>query len=85
MKDFETIVKICERVERELPLGESYDRFTMLMDIELAIDLLGLDIDRLLAADSLNFNHDIVGIINYIDRPSKTFMYYWSPRHTLAA
>lgn len=77
MKDkdkFMTYVKIAQRAEgMDLYNGE---RMTFLMDLESADGTFNLRLDDLLNADDFNFAHDIVGIINNINRsefPSKDF------------
>lgn len=69
MKDkerFMTYVKIAQRAEgMDLYTGE---RFTFLMDIEHADKVFDLRLDDLLNADDLNFAHDIIGIVNNIQR-----------------
>lgn len=83
LKKFDLLSEICERAEKEIAFIEStYDRFTMLMDLEFAYDHYGLDLERLLKADSLNFGHDVVGIHNNIDRKAMTLVNGWTPRHT---
>lgn len=61
----EKYVKIVERAEKQ---GYEGDRLSLLMDIESAHKHFGLDLEGLLNADNFNFNHDITGIINNIDR-----------------
>ena len=65
MDEQELYVKIAERAETQ---GYKGDRLSLLMDIESAHKYFGLDLEGLLNADNFNFNHDITGIINNIDR-----------------
>lgn len=69
-----TYVKICQRAEgMGIYNGE---RMTLLMDIESADEMFNLRLEDWLNADDLNFAHDLVGIVNNIDRsnfPSTNF------------
>lgn len=59
-------VKIAQRAEGgNLYYGE---RSTFLMDLESADKVFNLRLEDLLNADELNFAHDIVGIVNNINR-----------------
>lgn len=69
MKDkerFMMYVKIAERAEK---MG-IYDgeRITLLMDIENADNIFNMRLEDWLNADNFNFAHDVVGIVNNIDR-----------------
>lgn len=65
---FLTYVKLAQRAEgMGIYNGE---RSTLLMDIESADNAFNLRLDDLLNADDENFAHDIVGIVNNIDRSS---------------
>ena len=69
MKDKERFlmyVKICERAEK---MGIYHgERHTLLMDIESADNAFNMRLEDWLKADNFNFAHDIVGIVNNIDR-----------------
>lgn len=71
---FMMYVEIAKRAEEmEIYKGE---RFTFLMDLESADNVFNLRLEDLLNADDLNFAHDIVGIVNNINRaefPAKDF------------
>lgn len=59
-------VKIAERAEQ---LGIYHgERHTLLMDIESADKVFNLRLEDWLEADNFNFAHDVVGIVNNIDR-----------------
>lgn len=59
-------VKIAERAEN---LGIYHgERITLLMDIESADEQFDMRLEDWLNADNFNFAHDIVGIVNNIDR-----------------
>lgn len=63
---FEMYVKIAERAE-ELGIYHG-ERITLLMDIESADNAFNMRLEDWLNADNFNFAHDIVGIVNNIDR-----------------
>ena len=59
-------VEIAKRAEEmELYHGE---RMTLLMDLESADNTFNLRLEDLLNADNFNFAHDVVGIVNNINR-----------------
>ena len=59
-------VKVAQRAEgMGIYNGE---RSTLLMDIESADNAFNLRLEDMLEADDGNFAHDIVGIVNNIDR-----------------
>ena len=67
-------VKIAQRAEgMNLYSGE---RFTFLMDIEHADNDFNLRLEDLLNADDFNFAHDVVGIVNNINRDTKDFGFF---------
>ena len=63
---FEMYVKIAERAE-QLGIYKG-ERFTLLMDIESADNAFNMRLEDWLNADNFNFAHDVVGIVNNIDR-----------------
>lgn len=68
---FMMYVKVAERAEEmEIYNGE---RFTLLMDLEHADNAFNLRLEDLLNADNFNFAHDVVGIVNNINRETKDF------------
>ena len=71
---FMMYVEIAKRAEEmELYSGE---RMTLLMDLESADNVFNLRLEDMLKADGFNFAHDVVGIINNINRsefPAKDF------------
>lgn len=77
--EFETIVKICERAET-LNIAPQ-ERITLIMDLENTHASIGLNLDGLLAADDLNFSHDIVGIQQHINRETKELEDFFVPRY----
>ena len=63
---FMMYVKIAQRAEgMDLYNGE---RSTFLMDLESADNVFNLRLEDLLNADDGNFAHDVVGIVNNINR-----------------
>ena len=75
---FMMYVKIAQRAEgMDLYKGE---RFTFLMDIENADKAFNLRLEDWLDADDFNFAHDVVGIINNIDRRNPTDFNMFVPR-----
>ena len=80
-KEFETIVKICERAE-QLDIAPK-ERMTLIMDLENTHNSVGLNLEGLLAADDLNFAHDVVGIQNHINRETKELEDFFVPRYSM--
>ena len=76
---FMTYVKIAQRAEgMGIYNGE---RFTLLMDLENADNVFNLKLEDLLKADDGNFAHDVVGIVNNIDRHNPTDFNLFVPRY----
>lgn len=71
---FMMYVEIAKRAEEmELYNGE---RMTLLMDLESADNVFSLRLEDMLNADNFNFAHDVIGIMNNINRsefPAKDF------------
>ncbi|MBO5825763.1 MAG: hypothetical protein J6R03_03985 [Treponema sp.] len=75
---FMMYVKIAQRAEgMGIYNGE---RFTLLMDLENADNVFNLRLEELLNADDGNFAHDVVGIVNHIDRRNPTDFNLFVPR-----
>ena len=51
-------------IDRAVKMNLTQDRFSLAMDL----DHVDLDIDKLSKADNFNFAHDILGIINNMNR-----------------
>lgn len=71
---FMTYVKIAQRAE-EMRIYNG-NRMSLLMDLESADEMFNLRLDDFLNADNFNFAHDVVGIVNNINRnefPAKDF------------
>lgn len=67
-------VEIAKRAE-EMNLYHG-ERMTLLMDLESADNVFNLRLEDLLNADNFKFAHDVVGIVNNINRaefPAKDF------------
>ena len=75
---FMTYVKIAQRAEgMGIYKGE---RINLLMDIENADKAFNLRLEELLDADDANFVHDVIGIVNNIDRRNPTDFNFFVPR-----
>lgn len=78
-EEFETIVKICERAEKmDISAGE---RITLIMDLENAHKDVGLNLAGLLAADDMNFAHDVAGIQRHMNRSTGKLEDFFVPRY----
>lgn len=75
---FMMYVKLAERAE-EMGIYHG-ERFSLLMDIENADKVFNLRLEEWLNADNFNFAHDIVGIVNNIDRRNPTDFNLFVPR-----
>jgi len=54
----------------------------IIMDIETTNKTIPLDLSRLLAAPEADFNHDIIGIIQNLNRETGEIENCFSPRYT---
>lgn len=82
---FELIGKIADRVENELPLVASQvRRSTLVMDLDNAHEHMPLDLTGLLEAPRGDFSHDVVGIINHMDRQTFKLTGCFVPRFAYA-
>jgi hypothetical protein len=76
---FMMYVKIAQRAEgMGIYNGE---RFNLLMDIENADKAFDIKLEEWLNADDVNFAHDIVGIVNNINRRNPTDFNLFVPRY----
>lgn len=76
---FMMYVKLAQRAEG---MGIYHgERISLLMDIENADKAFNLRLEELLNADDGNFVHDIVGIVNNIDRNNPTDFNFFVPRY----
>lgn len=80
MKNKERYLKYVEIAKRAENSGlYKGERLSLLMDIESADNKFNLRLDDWLTADDFNFAHDLVGIVNNIDRtnfPATDFGYF---------
>ena len=66
---YDTISRIAARARKlAIAKGQHYEPITIVMDIESAHEDCGLDLDGLLAANDADFEHDIFGIRQNMDR-----------------
>lgn len=81
MKSKERFMKYVDIVKRAEDMG-IYDgnRFPLLMDIEYADKVFNLRLEDWLNADEYNFAHDLIGIVNNINRNNPTDFNYFVPR-----
>ena len=63
------------------PIGYSRDVISWYMDVETVHLTIGLDLERLLAADDGNFGHDLSGIAKHLNRETKQLEDCFSPRY----
>ena len=72
-------VEIAKRAEEMNLL--TFDRLSLIMDIEATHNEVGLKLSELLNADDENFTHDVVGIQKNLDRTTKTMQNFFLPRY----
>lgn len=81
MKDKERFLMYVKVAERAEEMGIYHgERFSLLMDIEHADNVFNLRLEDWLKADNFNFAHDVVGIVNNIDRRNPTDFNLFVPR-----
>lgn len=69
MKDKERFLMYVKVAQRAEGMGiYNGERSTLLMDIESADNVFNMRLEDWLEADDFNFAHDVVGIVNNIDR-----------------
>ena len=69
MKTKEKFMMYVEIAKRAEKMGiYNGERSTLLMDIESADNVFNMRLEDWLKADDFNFAHDVVGIVNNIDR-----------------
>lgn len=80
MKTKERFLMYVEIAKRAEKLGIYHgERSTLLMDIESADNAFNMRLEDWLKADNFNFAHDVIGIVNNIDRskfPATEFGYF---------
>lgn len=77
-EDYLLINKI---VDRALSLGLKRDKMSLDMDICAAHEKCPLRLEELLIADVFDFAHDIVGIINNLNRETGELENFFLPRY----
>jgi len=77
-ENFKKIAEIAKRAEEMNLL--MFDRFSLIMDLECAMERFNLRLDEFVKADNFNFAHDITGIQNNINRQTKEFKNCFLPR-----
>lgn len=76
-KRYELIGKICDRANKNFAVK---DRLSLFMDIDTAQQDCKLNLNILLDFNDENFNHDIVGISNNLNRETKKLDNCFLPR-----
>lgn len=72
------IEKISKRAVEE---NDRIMRVSIEMDLLLAHHIFKLRLEDLLNADKFNFNHDVYGIMNNVNRKAFWFENYFVPRY----
>ncbi len=81
--EFPVIAKIAKRAVAMAGSGNEYPHMDALMDIEAChSNGCPLKLDALLAADDVNFAHDVFGIRRHIDRETGKLGDCFSPRYS---
>lgn len=81
MNNPNVLFDILERTEALVLVDRNrYDRLTQYMDLDNADKSVGMDFDRLLAADDFTFAHDIGGIMSHMDRETGELTDCFLPR-----
>ena len=79
-QDMILISKIAKRGYRLM--SDCYrSMFDMILDLNCVNDRTPLRLNDLLTADDLNFNHDIIGICNNLNRSTKKLDNCFVPRY----
>jgi len=76
-EDLDVIDKIIERANK---LGVMLNKMGLLMDISATHEKCPLKLQELLEADNFNFMHDVIGIINNINRDTGELENCFLPR-----
>lgn len=78
--DMQLIVAIARRALKDVP---NIKPITLMLDLENAHAESALDLNRLLAADDSDFNHDVFGIVNHMDRTTGKLDPIFTPRFAI--
>ena len=85
-KNLDRVMQASARFEKimgELGFSPTKSRAALMMDLQVADGVNGnppLDWDRLLAADDLNFLHDVGGIRRHVNRQTGKLEDHFTPR-----
>ncbi len=82
MDDLNVISRIADRAIESGHLPPDIDRLWLMMDIDTVHCRTPLDLYRWLDADLFNFMHDVVGILNNINRKTGQLENCFLPRFT---
>lgn len=72
------LIEIAKRADNKGIL--MFDRLSLMMDLEIAMEQFNLKLNDLLNADDFNFCHDICGIQNHINRETREIENFFVPR-----
>ena len=77
-EEYEVIFDIVKRAKS---IGVKRDPLSLEMDIEAAHENCPLKLDELLKADDFNFMHDVIGIVNHLNRQTGELENFFLPRY----
>lgn len=77
-EDTEVIAKIVKRAKEA---GVQRDNLSLLMDISIAHQNCPLRLQELLEAKNFEFMHDVIGIVNHLNRDTGELEDFFLPRH----
>ena len=77
-EDARVISKIVKRAKN---MGVKRDREALSMDIQAAHEKCPLRLEDLLKAENFDFLHDVIGIVNHLDRETGELEDYFVPRY----
>src|SRR4051812_18841212 len=75
------IMRIVARAFEQIPTLKKYGKLSLLMDLEACQADVPLGLEQLLLASPFDFAHDVVGIINHMDRQTKKLSGCFLPRY----
>lgn len=78
-EEFKTITEIANRA-LTLPWGDMPTKLDILMDLSAVHEKTPLDLERLYAADAVNFAHDLGGIRRHLNRETLELEDHFLPR-----
>lgn len=61
--------------------GHSISRMDVALTLDAVDDAMGLDVDRLMGADDINFMHDVAGMVGHIDPATGQLLRGFRPRY----